>query len=67
MKNRTNVSHLQFGNHRRGGRPADGFAPGQRARVCPTSTPAPVATGDHIGVLYSPDRVDEDLVLLQGC
>jgi hypothetical protein len=28
MKNRTNVSHLQFGNHRRGGCPADAFAPG---------------------------------------
>ena len=56
---------FDFGHHRRGGRRADRFASGWRARICPTATPVLVAPGDHIGVLSGPDPVGEDLVLPQ--
>jgi hypothetical protein len=56
------ATHYLFGRRRHRGRRPDGFAPGRRAQVCPTSTPVLVATGDHIGVLCDPDPVSEELV-----
>ena len=59
------AASLMIGHHSRGGRRADRFASGWRARLCPTATPVLVAPGDHIGVLSGPDPVGEDLVLPQ--
>ena len=56
------AAHPHFLDHRRGRRLADGFAPGEHARVCFASAAVLAVSGHHAAGLCDSDPGGEDLV-----
>ena len=57
--------HLHFRDHHRGRRRANGFAPGEHARVCPAPATVLAVSGHHAAGLCDSDTGGENLVYSQ--